>query len=375
MIGSVSPRVCGVAMTALLVVLCVSSRQDWGPRDTPPSAAGQVGGARSVAAISGLIDPKTVEVNSYSLAGYGFGDEAAAAASDASDLLPPCGLHNVGTGRWTYEHHPAKAGVRMRNGRRTGGFPFSEADPSTARWTPLGCALPDLDWRPSEVVRCAEGRGIRSIVLLGGSTSGYILKDFEAWMARDDEDGPIPPGLVDYPDKGGTWVSKTVRGLQLEFLHMTSAEPAQWSRFLDDPRFFEDTLVVFNSGLWDMRGNDLPGYRANVNGLADAFARYKSEHPTNRVVWRSTGTPNWNRLDVGKEQARARERLMNPDSVMMHNLVAAEAMSRRGIDIFDDYLMVAGRPEETRGAADGLHPSTALNVELMRLLLSVICNT
>ena len=108
MIGSVSPRVCGVAMTALLVVLCVSSRQDWGPRDTPPSAAEKVGGARSVAAISGLIDPKTVELNSYSMAGYGFGDGAA--ASDPSEVLPPCGLHNVGTGRWTYSITPRRRG-------------------------------------------------------------------------------------------------------------------------------------------------------------------------------------------------------------------------------------------------------------------------
>ncbi|EJK49738.1 hypothetical protein THAOC_31351 [Thalassiosira oceanica] len=364
MIGSVSPCVC-VALTALLVVLCLSFQHDWGPRDTPPVMEGP----RSVAAISQLIDPKTVEFNSHSQAGLR--DEAAAAAG-VSDLLP-CGLHNVGTGRWTYEHHPASAGGRIRDGRRVGGFPFSEADPSTARWTPLACSLPDLDWRPSEVVRCAERRGIRSIVLMGGSTSGYILKDFQHWMARDDEDGPIPPELVNYHDKG-RWAAAEVRGLQLEFMHMSSAEPAQWSRFVDEPRFFENTLVVFNSVLWDMRGNELPGYKANVNGLADAFRQYKSDHPTNRVVWRSSGTPNWNRLDVGKDQARARERLMNPDAVMVYNLVAAEAMSSRGIDIFDDYLMVAGRPEETRGANDGLHPSTALNVELMRLLLSVICN-
>ena len=65
---------------------------------------------------------------------------------------------------------------------------------------------------------------------------------------------------------------------------------------------------------------------------------------------------------------------MNPDAVMVYNTVAAEAMSARGIEIFDDYFMVLGRPEETRGPNDGLHPSTHMNIELMRVLLSVICN-
>ena len=336
------------------------------------------GSARSVAAIAQFIDPKTVGLRAIGGGEAVGGDEAAAAdlsvaSMVASDLLPPCGLHNVGTGRWLYEHRPAVAGSRMRNGRMTRGLPFSEADPSTARWAPLTCSLPDLDWRPSEVARCAERRGIKSILLLGGSTSGYIVKDFQHWMERDDEDGPIPANLVNYHDKG-TWVEATVRGLTLKFYYKISADPTLWADFLDDARFFENTLVVFNSGIWDMRRNNLQDYTTYVNSLADTFRQYKADHPTNRVVWRSSGTPNWNRLDVSKENARARERLMNPDNVMVYNLVAAEAMAGRGIEIFDDYLMVLGRPEETRGAADGLHPSTALNVELMRLLLSVICN-
>ncbi|EJK66090.1 hypothetical protein THAOC_13003 [Thalassiosira oceanica] len=303
-----------------------------------------------------LIDPHTIEIK---------GEVPAAAAFDVSSdqLLPPCGLHNVGTGRWTYEHHPALEG----------NFPFKEADPSTAQWTPLACTLPDLDWRPSEVVRCAEGRGIRSIVLLGGSTSAYIIEDFKHWLEQDDGDGLSTPELVNFHGKN-RGNNALVRGLQLQAIHMSSARAGAWNRFFDDPRFFENTLVIFNSVLWDMRANDLPGYMANVNGLADAFRKYKSDHPTNRVVWRSSGTPNWNRLDVDKGQARARERLLNPDAVMVYNMVAAEAMSSRGIDVFDDYFMVLGRPEETRGEMDGLHPSTALNVELMRLLLSVVCN-
>ena len=49
-------------------------------------------------------------------------------------------------------------------------------------------------------------------------------------------------------------------------------------------------------------------------------------------------------------------------------------MEAHGIEIFDDSLMILGRPEETRTATDGLHPGTHMNNELMRLLLSVICS-
>ena len=78
-----------------------------------------------------------------------------------------------------------------------------------------------------------------------------------------------------------------------------------------------------------------------MNGLADAFHQYKSDHPTNRNVWSSSGTPNWNRLDdVDVGQARAKERLMNSDTVMVYNLLAAEAMLSRGIDIMVDYFIV-----------------------------------
>lgn len=68
------------------------------------------------------------------------------------------------------------------------------------------------------------------------------------------------------------------------------------------------------------------------------------------------------------------ERLMNPDSVWVYNAIAKDSMNAHGIEIFDNYFMVLGRPEETRGPSEGLHPSTHLNIELMRLLLSVICN-
>jgi len=277
-------------------------------------------------------------------------------ADGTSQLLPACTLENVGLGRWTYEHIATSA---------KNNFAFNEAIVSTAEWTPLHCLLPELDWRPEPVRSCFAEKKIRNVIIMGGSTSTYMAMDFLHWMKGKYD-------TVDFHSKmrnGGAVDS----GLTITGIHKKEANPGAYQSFLQESKFFEDTLVLFNSGLWDMRMNDLGQYAQDVGDLADAFAWYKEEHPSNHVIWRSSGTPNWDRLDIEVDGARARERLLNPDAVLVYNAVASESMQSRGIEVFDDAAMVLGRPEETRGPTDGLHPSSHMNTELMKILLSVFC--
>lgn len=270
-----------------------------------------------------------------------------------------CTVSHVGLGRWTYEHIKKK----------TGGFRFQEAKVETAQWTPLDCTLPHFAWNPQGMQECALRRGIRSIAVLGGSTSAYLLADFINWLQNNGNAQQI------------NFHSKKLRqganvdGLDLQPYFQTSADPTvgSWEEFLQNAKHFRDTLVIFNSGLWDMRNNDLEQYKLNVEHLAQTMSEYARAHPTNRVIWRASGIPSWERLDLSKDRARAKERLLNPDNVFTYNAVAARAMSKYGIEVFDDTLIVLGRPEETRGETDGLHPSTHLNLQIMKILLSVIC--
>ena len=273
--------------------------------------------------------------------------------------LRNCTVSNVGLGRWTYEHLPSP-----RNGVQ-----FREAKVNTAQWTPLDCLLPRdaLTWTPQGVHECTFSKNISSVVIMGGSTSTYMLTDFRYWL-----EGTQKKRNFHSKDRQG---ANNVSGLDLQPYKLSSAKPvdANWQNFLLAEKYFSNTLVLVNSGLWDMRANDLEQYKVDVEQLAQNMSAYAKSCPTNRVIWRASGTPSWERLDLKMSKARARERLLNPDNVFTYNAVAARAMRKYGIEIYDDTLIVLGRPEETRGEEDGLHPSTLLNLEIMKILLTVIC--
>lgn len=272
-----------------------------------------------------------------------------------------CTVSNVGLGRWTYEHLPSP---------RNSGVQFREAKVNTAQWTPLDCILPRdaLTWTPKGVHECTFSKNISNVVIMGGSTSTYILTDFRYWL----EGNTKRRANFHSKDRQG---ANNVSGLDLQPYRLKSAKPLDdsWQNFLQTEKYFQNTLVLVNSGLWDMRANDLEQYKLDVEQLAQNMSEYAKACPTNRVIWRASGTPSWERLDLKMNKARARERLLNPDNVFTYNTVAARAMRKYGIEIYGDTLIVLGRPEETRGEEDGLHPSTLLNLEIVKILLTVIC--
>ena len=57
-----------------------------------------------------------------------------------------------------------------------------------------------------------------------------------------------------------------------------------------------------------------------------------------------------------------------------YNEIACRIMKRYKIPTFDISHIILGRYTDinTRGSYDGLHPSTSLNLEIVRILLSVI---
>jgi len=280
---------------------------------------------------------------------------------------PTCTFDGIGIGRWTYEHENAADGFSIR------------AKPETAEWSPLSCRINDAfklqNYSPETVFQCTAEHNIKSIITLGGSTSNYIIHDFSSWLEHD---GSIPEDKVNDHTKlrGGPHLKQdaaNARGLSLETILCKEANPKGFSQFLNDERFYENSLIIFNSGLWDMRANDIEKYERDVHELAEVFAQYKIDHPTSRVIWRASGTPNWDRL-ANQNDPRAHEKLLAGDNVAIYNLIATRAMDLNGIEVFDDSLMILGRPEETRTETDGLHPGTHMNNELMRVLLSVICS-
>ena len=240
-----------------------------------------------------------------------------------------CSLQDVGLGRWTYESRAAKDNVT--------GFEFREVDVCTARWTPLGCVVPSFTWNPQSVDRCTSSMRINKIVVMGGSTSEYLLTDFKNWL-----NGTRRENKHTKDRTGGVVSFRSGRSLELKVEHQSSANPriGGWPAFFQT--FHNHTLVLFNSVLWDMRDGDLERYTLEVEGLAKQMGEYKQAHPTNRIIWRASGTPSWERLDVTEGRFRQRERLLNPDSVFVYNTIAARSMQRHGIEVFDDALIALG---------------------------------
>ena len=79
-------------------------------------------------------------------------------------------------------------------------------------------------------------------------------------------------------------------------------------------------------------------------------------------------------MDVFYNYARYKERLLQIDNTLVYNEIACRIMRSYNIPIFDISMIVLGRYSDinTRGSYDGLHPSTSLNLEIVRILLSVL---
>ena len=172
-------------------------------------------------------------------------------AYDCQRAQRKCSLNNVGLGRWTYEHTGALGKI------------FNEAIIPTAQWTPLDCILSPLEWSARAVEQCAAAKGISNILTMGGSTSAYILTDFKNWLT-----GSRKNNLHTKNRTGGV-----VRSLHLWHMHQSSADPnaGLWAEFLNQNA--SNTLVLFNSGLWDMRRpRENPGA-----GRAADIERYAKE--------------------------------------------------------------------------------------------------
>merc|ERR1712216_750741 len=171
----------------------------------------------------GFLDPKTVEQR------------------QSFPIAPLCNLHNIGIGRWVYQHHdnayvqpmcPPDAGPKAKCQRGEGSrFAFKEADPETATWAPLRCSVPDFQWHPNNVLQCAAMKNINKIVILGGSTSRYIMGDFKKWMKGDIQTGG---GNIHTKEQTSAAVSDQ---LYLEAMQETSADPRGWAKFLKDRKF------------------------------------------------------------------------------------------------------------------------------------------
>ena len=169
-----------------------------------------------------LLDPKIVE------------------ARQPTHILPPCNVQDIGLGRWIYQHHDAAVST----------FKFKEADPASATWAPLRCFVPHLEWHPSSVLECAAVKNINKIVILGGSTSRYILGDFKNWLEMGDNNKNLSNNLQTNTHSKEQ-ISASIMGnqLYLEAIQQTlCADPSGcllnccWSEFLQNPKFYENTL-------------------------------------------------------------------------------------------------------------------------------------
>ena len=120
---------------------------------------------------------------------------------------------------------------------------------------------------------------INKIVVMGGSTSEYLLTDFKNWL-----NGTRRENKHTKDRTGGVVSFRSGRSLELKVEHQSSANP----RIRGWPAFFQTshnhTLVLFNSVLWDMRDGDLERYTLDVESLAKQMGEFKQAHPTNRII-------------------------------------------------------------------------------------------
>ena len=65
-------------------------------------------------------------------------------------------------------------------------FSYLKADVSIATWTLLQCTMPQTflgeSWSPKNLLQCTNERGLKSIAILGGSTSSFIMTDLTGWV-------------------------------------------------------------------------------------------------------------------------------------------------------------------------------------------------